>query len=91
MPTLRKLNAANEIRVDATGILLETCRSENGDLVLHLLNAANEKTIEKLTVTLPKQVTNATCTSLENTQIAEIAGNKIVLHNLQTTATLTIS
>lgn len=91
VPTLRKLNAANEITVDATGILLETCRVENGNMILHLLNAANEKTIEKLTVTMPRQVTSATCISLENAEIAEIAGNKITLRNLQTTATLTIS
>ncbi len=90
VPTLRQLNADNEITVDATGILLETCRAENGSLILHLLNAANENTIERLTVTLPKAVKTATCISLENAEIAEIKDNQILLKNLQTTATLTI-
>jgi hypothetical protein len=90
VPTLRNLNAENEITLDATGILLETCRADNGDLILHLLNAANDRVIEKLTVTLPRQVTKATCISLENAEIAEINGNQIVLKNLQTTATVTI-
>lgn len=91
IPTLRKLNEAYDITVDAEGILLETCKDTEENLVLHIVNANNEKALEQLTVTLHGvNVQAASCVSLENTEIVKINGNQIVLINLQTTATLTI-
>ena len=92
IPRLRELNKAHEIVISESGILVEQKQAPDGCMVLHLLNAANEKTISRLTIRIHGiRIASADCVSLENAQIDRIDTDTIVLTNFQTTATLTIS
>ncbi|MGN1059504.1 MAG: beta-galactosidase [Clostridia bacterium] len=89
MPMLRELHKPHEIAVSESGLLLETRRTETGDLVLHVLNSDNERTLEQVTITLNGfTIQSAACISLEKTSLGAAEGHQLVLHKLQTTATL---
>lgn len=91
IPTLRKLIHDNAITVSEKTVLLEQKAGKEGQIVLHLLNAANETTIPELTVTLNGiQIQSVQCVSLENASISKVERNRITLTDFQTTASLII-
>lgn len=89
---LRELNREYEITLGKENILLERKAGKNGEIVLHLLNAANENTIDELTVNICGiKIKSADCISLENTCITKIDNSSITIKDLKTTATLIIT
>ena len=91
IPVLRELNCENDIILSEKPVMLEKKRGRNGEIVLHLLNPANEKTIPEITITLNGvKIKSVNCASLENAEISSFTENTITLKNLQTTATIII-
>lgn len=89
---LHTLNKDNEISISTKGVLLERKKGENGEVVLHLLNAANENTIEELTINIGGiKIKSVDCISLENTCVKNFDNSTITLKELKTTATLIIT
>lgn len=91
IPLLEELNSKNRIDLSEKFVMLEKKRGKNGEIVLHLLNAANENIIPEITITLHGvKINTAKCISLENTEISSVSGNSVTLKNLHTTTTIII-
>ena len=91
IPILQELNRESTITLSEPFVLLEKKKGENGETVLHLLNAENENTIPEITVTLKgKKIKDISLISLEDTEISGKTLDSVTLKNLKTTATLII-
>lgn len=91
LPILRKLDKENSVTVSTPFVLLERKLGNNGETVIHLLNAENENTIPEITVTLNGTVINdVSLVTLENTEISGYDAHSVTLKNLKTTATIII-
>ncbi|MBQ2889523.1 MAG: hypothetical protein IJE41_03620, partial [Clostridia bacterium] len=88
---LRALNSENEISLSEKSVLLEKCSGKNGETVIHLLNAANERIIDEITVKINGiKIKNVKCVALEDTEILSYTQECITLKKFRTTATLII-
>ena len=70
---------------------LEKKRGKNGETVIHLLNAENEKVIPEIKITFSGLKTEKVkCVSFDGGEIASKTENSVTLKNLKTSASLII-
>ncbi|MBE6931069.1 MAG: hypothetical protein E7463_12415 [Ruminococcaceae bacterium] len=91
MEKVRELNAAHQVETDAEGVIVETRCGEQGELVVHLLRADNETTLDEMTVTLAgTAIAGVEMITPDDAKMQAWDKRSVTIANFKTTATLIV-